>query len=137
MHDVFSEPWVAAWAAELEESEAYRKAAATWEGSIALRITDADPGGAHGQGAVLLDLWHGECREAETADAAALADADYLLEASIATWKKVLDGQLEPIFGLMTGQLKLARGSVAALTPYMNASKELVAAASRVPTHWP
>ena len=39
--------------------------------------------------------------------------------------------------GLMTGKLKLRRGSVAQLTPYMNASKELVLAATRVPSTFP
>lgn len=135
MHDVFSSSWVAAWADELRASEAYRQAAATWEGSVALEITD--PPDAESPQAVYLDLWHGECREAKLADAQTLAEADYVLRASTATWKKVLDGQLEPIFGLMSGQLKLGRGSLAKLTPYMSASKELVAAATRVPSRWP
>ena len=48
-----------------------------------------------------------------------------MLRASTTTWKRVLDGQLEPIFGLMSGQLKLGRGNLAKLTPYMNARKNL------------
>ena len=134
MHEVFSEPWVLAWADELRKSEAYRQAAATWEGSIALKVRDE---GETAPRAVFLDLWRGECREARVADAAALDAADFLLAAGEETWKKVLDGKLEPIMGLMTGQLKLERGSVAALTPHMAASKELVAAATRVPHQWP
>ena len=40
MYDVFSEPWILAWADELRASEKYQRAAATWEGSVALEITD-------------------------------------------------------------------------------------------------
>ena len=134
MNEVFSEAWVLAWADELKKSEPYRQAAATWEGSIALRVQEDAEGMRR---AVFLDLRHGECLEAKLADDAALDAADFLLGASEEAWKKVLDGNLEPIFGLMTGQLKLERGSLAALTPHMAASKELVAAATRVPAYWP
>ena len=134
MHDVFSAAWVQAWATELASSEAYQKAAAAWEGSIALQLTDPAPGAP---AAVFLDLWHGECRQARPASGSDLETADYLLSGSTEVWRQVLAGQVEPIFGLMTGKLKLARGSLASLTPYMAASKELVAAATRVPSRWP
>ena len=131
MHDVFTSPWVEAWVGEIRSSETYRRAAAGWEGSLALELLGDE------SRAVLLDLWHGECRSGRVASAEELTSADYVLAAELATWKRVLGGEIEPIFGLMSGKLKLRRGNLAKLTPYVTASKELVAAAARVPTHFP
>ncbi|HET9225671.1 MAG TPA: hypothetical protein VFR31_03330 [Thermoanaerobaculia bacterium] len=46
----------------------------------------------------------------------------------------MLDGELEPISGIMRGKLKLARGSLATLLPYVPAPKQLVVSATRVET---
>ena len=53
------------------------------------------------------------------------------------TWKRVLAGDLEPIFGIMSGKLELARGSLAKLVPQIAAARELVAAAARIDTVFP
>ncbi len=132
-HQAFSEPWAQAWADQLRDDQAYRKAAAKWEGSIALEATH----NGESAGAVFADLWHGECRTARAATHEDLTTADYVICADLPIWKKVMAGKVDPIFGLMSGKLKLARGSLARLTPYISASKELVRAASRVPTHFP
>lgn len=128
-HDFFSEAWLQAWQDEIAASDTYREAAATWEGTLIFRQKE-DP-----TSAVFLDLWHGVCREARFADAN--DEADYIMEAALPVWKSLLSGQAQPIMALMTGKLKLVRGSLAALTPYVQASQELVAAAGRVPTHFP
>ena len=90
-----------------------------------------------GTKAVFLDLWRGECRGAHMATDDDLSTADFVLAAPLDTWKLVLDSKLDPIFGVMTGKLKLARGNVAKLTPYMQASKDLVAAAAQIDTVFP
>ena len=131
---IFSQTWVDAWARELAASAPYRQAAQTWEGSVLLETPE--DGDSPWQ-AVFLDLWHGECREAKTAAEADRDRADYVLSASLPIWRRVLEGELEPILAIMTGKIKLARGSIARLTPYMAASKELVAAASRVDSWFP
>lgn len=132
-YSIFSDSWTVAWATELVASEAYQRAASTWEGSIVLSMAQADGG----EQAAYVDLWHGECRAARAATEDDLATADYLIRAELATWRKVMEGELDPVFGLMSGRLKLARGSLARLLPYVEASKELVAAASRVDTLLP
>lgn len=136
-HEVFDDAWVAAWVEELKGSDAYRRAAATWEGSLALAMNASPEDGLAEDRAVFLDLWHGDVRAARVAEGDDLDTADFVLRADAAVWKRVLDGDLQPIFGIMSGKLKLARGSVAKLTPYMAASNELVAAATRVPGRFP
>ena len=131
--EVFTPEWTETWAEELRTNEAYRKAAATWEGSILLEMR----GLGDGPRAVFADLWHGDCRDARLATEADLEEADYIISATVDSWKKLLAGKLDPIFGLMTGKLDLRRGSVSDLMPYMEASKQLVAAAARIEADFP
>lgn len=133
VHEVFTASWVDAWAGEIRGSDAYRQAAATWEGSVALAMSGLDSG----ERRVFLDLWHGDCREARVASEAELEQADFVLAADVAVWRRILARDLDPIMGLMTGKVKLRRGSLAKLTPQMNASKEMVLAATRVPSSFP
>lgn len=136
-HEVFTEPWVAAWADEIRGSDAYRQAAATWEGSVALAMNVASADEGNSERGVFLDLWHGECREARVASDDDLKQADFVLAANLDVWRRVLARDLDPIMGLMTGKVKLRKGSLAKLTPQINASKELVLAATRVPSSFP
>lgn len=125
--ELFSQSWAEGLGAELLSSAAYRQAAAGWEGSLALvSLQDG------GERAVFLDLWHGDCRSARLAVSDDLDVADYVLAADLPVWQKVLRGELEPIFALMAGKLKLRRGSLARLTPHVLAARELVRAAARV-----
>lgn len=134
--EVFTDPWARAWADELDASDAYRQAAATWEGSMVLEMT-AEEGRLDADRAVFADLWHGECRAARRARDEDREGADFVIRADAGTWQRVLAGDLEPIFGIMSGKLKLARGSLARLTPHLAASRELVLAATRVDSTFP
>ena len=135
--EIFTDKWAKAWDKKINENAAYRKAAANWEGAIVLVMT-ADPDfGIGADRAVIADLWHGDCREAHLADVKDLEAAPFVIRATPATWKEVLGGNMDPIFGLLRGKLKLAKGSVFSLVPYAVAAKELVTSASRVETSFP
>lgn len=136
-HEVFTGDWARAWCRELSDSEAYADAAEDWEGALVLRVA-ADPShGIEEDRAVRVDLRHGRCRGARAATAQDADEAPYLIEADPYSWKRVLDGELEPISGLMRGKLKLKRGSVVELARYVRAARELVRAAGRVETAYP
>jgi len=60
------------------------------------------------------------------------AEADFVIEADLATWQGVLEGRLEPLTALMRGLLELKKGTIAALAPYAQAAQELVKAAREV-----
>jgi len=135
--EIFTDAWARAWGDQLRTSESYRSAAARWEGAIAM-VLEADAGlGLPGDRSVLLDLWHGECREARTATGSDLEQAPFVLRGAAAIWKRVLEGDVDPLFAVMSGKLKLARGSVAKLVPHARASKEMVLAARRVEASFP
>lgn len=138
--EIFTGPWARTWGEELRRSDLYRSTAAGWEGSV-LMVLEAGGGLELAEDRpVLLDLWHGECRDARAASAADREAAPFILTAGAAVWKRLLNGDLDPLFAVMAGKLKLARGNVAQLLPYARAAQEMVAAARRIdacyPTGW-
>jgi len=138
MHpDVFTAVWAAAWARELNASSAYREAAATWEGAVALRMGADTSLGVPEPRTVWLDLHHGECRDARPATDADVGAAKYLIEADAAVWRELLAGRLSPITALLAGKLRLARGSLVSLLPYATAAQLLVATAGVIHQQFP
>jgi putative sterol carrier protein len=132
---VFSDAWAAACAAALNEAAGFRRVAATWEGALLLVMAPDGPVGT--ERCVFLDLWRGECRVARAAAPAEAESARYVLVGSPASWRAVLAGQLAPLFALLSGKLRLAKGSLPELLPYVDMAKELVFAASSVETEFP
>jgi putative sterol carrier protein len=131
--EAFTDEWAQAWCRALNASPAYRTAAAVWEGAVGLLMTR--PGGE--RRAVLLDLWHGECRGARVVAPAELETARYVLEAPADTWREMLALRASPLVALMSGKLRLTRGNIAELLPYVNAAKELVTTATDIAAVFP
>ena len=135
--DLFSEAWAEAWCREINASEAYRKAAARWEGALVL-VVEADPErGLEAPRAVYVDLWHGECREARPARPEDFETAPYVLSGPPEAWQRILEGRQNPLVALLRGKIRLKKGSLGALSPYVRAAQELVRAATRVETRFP
>lgn len=135
--EVFTDEWAKAWQRELNRSEAYAQAAATWEWPLVL-VMEADPDeGILEDRAVYVDLFQGRCRGARVASAADLAEAPYIITADPFTWHEVMDGKLEAIAGIMRGRLVLTRGNMVVLARYVPAATELVRAAARIDSVFP
>jgi putative sterol carrier protein len=133
-HRFPSDAWVKALMEELNKSDSYAEAAKTWEGDFYFVV---DPGGPLTKATLLyMDLWHGQCREAFEVTDESIKNPAFRMSAPAATWKKVLTKKLDPIQGLMTGQLKL-KGNMAMVMKSVKAAKELVEAATRVETEFP
>lgn len=133
--EAFSQSWAEAWAGELNASPAYRAAAERWEGAVALILDDPNPAVRR---AVVLDLWHGACRSAGTAEVeVAFATAAYVFQAGPDAWRQVLCDGGSPVMALMSGRIRLAKGSLTALLPFASAAKALLELAGRVPTTFP
>lgn len=130
----FTAPWADAWCRALNESDAYRRAGAKWEGDVVL-LMGAD-GDAPARG-VYLDLHHGACRGARLATAADLDAARYVMEGRPDVWRELLGGRTAPLMALMSGRLRLTRGDLAALVPFAGAAGELVAAAVAMDSAFP
>jgi len=137
MHEIFTDEWARQWCRAIHDSDAYRAAAVGWDGAIVV-VMSADPAmGVPQARSVFLDLADGDCRGGRRASDGDTQDAVFELRASPAVWKRVLAGEMEPIWGLMSGKIELARGSIAKLIPYARAAKEMVVAATRLPATFP
>jgi len=132
--ELFSEQWARQWCARLNESAAYRAAAAEWKGAVALVMTAANGGEAR---AVYMDAEGGLCHIAREASAEDLAGAAYIFEAAPAVWREVFGGRTAPAMALFSGKLRLTRGNLAALMPHAAAARELIATAAAVPVRFP
>lgn len=137
MAELFGDEWASALREEIAASEGYARAAKDWEGAMVLSILTEEAIGVLAERGVYLEIWQGVCRVARAASREDLEAAAYVVSAAAAVWKEVLEGRLEPFLGVMSGKVRLVRGSFARLLPYVNAARELLAAARRVPTEFP
>ena len=130
--EVFTDEWARACGEALNGSDAYRASAAAWEGSIVLAMSaDAAQGVAEDR-AVFIDAHRGECRGAWMAAADEVATATYVLRADAATWKRLLDREIDPVGAVMQGRLRLERGGLFALAKFAQAAKDMISAAADV-----
>lgn len=129
-----SDEWIKAMAEEVNRSEAYRKAAANWEGDF---YFICEPGPGVPEPVILyMDLWHGEARSAGAVSQESDKNPEFIIRAPIGTWRRVIEKKLDPIQGMVTGQLKL-EGTMSKIMRYPKAAAELVNCATKVPTEFP
>jgi putative sterol carrier protein len=136
-HEVFSPPWIDAWAARIHASEEYRRAAKRWVWPILFVLRSDALGAGAAERSVYVDLRHGACREARIGTPGDRARAGFVLSAGLATWREVLEGRLDPVAGVMRGALRLEKGAVMTLAMHTGAARALVSTAADVDTHFP
>ena len=129
-----TDEWIKAAMVEVNNSADYQAAAKGWEGDIVFVVT-AVPGM---QRAVQLymDLWHGECRKAYEIVEGSSDASEFVITAPLPVWRKVLEGKLDPIRGLVSRQLKM-KGNMMKVLKAPKAAVELVNACTHVETEWP
>ncbi|MDH7486749.1 MAG: SCP2 sterol-binding domain-containing protein [Anaerolineae bacterium] len=129
-----SNEWVEALMVKINESEAYRSAARTWEGDFYFIV---DPEGSVTEPVIMyMDLWHGQCREAFIARDESVKNPEFRINAPVSAWKQVITKQLDPIQALMTRRLKL-QGNMMKIMRAVKAAQELVNCCTQVPTEFP
>jgi putative sterol carrier protein len=130
-----SDEWISIYRDRINASRDYREAAATWEGDIAF-VFEAEPDrGIPEDLWAALDLWHGECRSSRMTDADGGSRCAYVIRAPYSRWKDVLNGELDPVKGMMQGKLKV-QGDLATIVRYVRAANELVHLTTEVPTEF-
>jgi putative sterol carrier protein len=126
-----SDEWIKELSRLLNASESYERSAKDWEGDF-LFICEGDeafPGTAH----MYLDLFHGKSPKAMQLAEGEQVMAKYTLAAPYSAWRKVVEGKLDPIQGMMTKKLKL-QGELMQIMRYPKAAKEIVACCALIPT---
>ena len=129
-----SDEWIKAAMVEVNNSEAYQKAAANWEGDIIFAVM-AIPGEAQGVH-LYMDLWHGACRDAYIVNDPSNQSSEFVITAPLPIWRKVIEGKMDPIRGIMSRQLKM-KGNMMKVLKAPKAAVELVNACQNVDTEWP
>jgi putative sterol carrier protein len=129
-----SDDWIKALMTELNQSANYQDAARAWEGDFAFLVT-----GVPGQAAprqLYMDLWHGACRSAYEVREPLPKPPEFAIEAGLPIWRKVIEGRLDPIQGLVTRQLKLT-GPMVKVMRAPKAAAALVHCCTLIDTQWP
>ncbi len=126
-----SDEWIKELSAALNKSESYGQVAATWEGdNIFVVLPDADyPDTAY----LYINLQHGKASDARRLSSLDEQKALFTTSAPFNTWRKVLEGRLDPIQGMFSGKLKLV-GSMAQVQRTPKATYEMVKVASQIDT---
>jgi len=138
VHRFPSKEWTAAYQVALNHNRAYREAGKPWTfGAVAL-IVRSDPAvGLEHDAGMVLDVHQGECRGARfVEDVQDPEDAAFVIVASYACWKDVIQGRLGPIKGMMEGKLKLSRGHLPTIIRFVDSARQLVVSACKVPTEF-
>ena len=133
-HTFPSPEWAAEFKNVIDRSPTYKQVGKDWtHGPVAL-VVKADPAlGIPDDIGLWLDLDRGACREAKVVDRAEAEKAPFCIAGEYARWKAVIKKELDPIKGMMQKKLEL-KGQMTIIVKYVNASKELVECATRVPT---
>ena len=83
-----------------------------------------------------MDLWHGECRSAKIVTDENEKSPEFRIRAPLSKWRRVLEKQINPIQGMLTGQLKV-KGNMMKIVKTPRSAIELVNCCSRIPTVFP
>lgn len=134
MPKLFSEEWVKEYMRLLNESREYEEAAKDWEGDF-LFVVEPDEG-LEKPMYIYLDLYHGKARNGYVVDDPSKINTAFEFRGKYSNWKKLLNGEIDPIKGLVTGKFKL-KGSMAKVMRYAKAAKILVEVAQKVETELP
>jgi putative sterol carrier protein len=120
-----SQGWTDAFVQTINTSDAYASAAKTWEGDIIFVVEEG--------GGIFLDLWHGKCRAGEYLPDPSAKSAEFRITANQEKWRRVIQGKLDPIQGMVTRQIKLD-GNLVKIMKNVKAAQELVRCATQIDT---
>lgn len=138
MHRFPSKEWTEAYQIALNHSRAYRDAGRPWTfGAVALIVRRDPTVGLEQDAGMVLDVHRGECRGARFVEGVCdPEDAAFVIVASYACWKDVIQGRLGPIRAMMDGKLKLSRGHLPTIIRFVDSARQLVVSACKVPTEF-
>jgi putative sterol carrier protein len=131
-----SEEWMEEYKKQINLSEGYKKAAATWTAGVVALVISAKPEiGLNEDFGMWLDLHQGVCREAKRVSLEEAQKAPFCITSDYARWKQVIKKELEPVKGMMQGKLKL-KGDLPTIVRFVKASQELVECTTRIETQF-
>lgn len=128
-----SDLWIKALSNHLNSSESYQRSAANWEGDFTF-VVEPDPAFADTV-YLFLALHHGKSGGGKSLQSLDEVTTEYTIRAPYGTWRRVVEGKLDPIQGLMTKQLKL-QGNMMMIMRYPKAAQEIISCTKLIPTEF-
>lgn len=128
-----SDAWIKELSAMLNASPSYEASAKDWEGDF-LFVVEADSAYPETRN-LYLELYHGKSPSARELFESEEHNAQYIISAPYGTWRKVLEGKIDPIQGMMSKRLKL-KGNMMMVMRYPKAAKEIMACTQQIPTEF-
>jgi putative sterol carrier protein len=108
-----SEEWTTAVMENLNSDEDYARIARNWEDDLKYIVEPS--GSLPAQVILYFDLWHGKCRKTlYLADTNIEQSASFVLKASYDIFKRILEGELNPMQALLTRKV-LVEGNLGLL----------------------
>jgi putative sterol carrier protein len=124
-----SDEWIKELSIKLNASVSYAEVAASWEGdNIFIVLPDADYADTT---YLYINLQHGKAFDARQLKNPDEQKALFTTSALFSTWRRVLEGRLDPIQGIFSGKLKLV-GSMAQVQRSPKAVYELAKIAGQI-----
>jgi putative sterol carrier protein len=137
-HPFPSAEWCAAYKDAINSSATYKEAGKDWTHGVVAMVVKAEPSANIPEEiGMWLDVDRGQCKECRLVSSAEAQNAAFVIVAPLARWKEVMRGQIDPIKAMMQNKLKLTKGHMPTIVKYVNSSRELVVASSRVDTKFP
>ena len=126
-----SDEWIKQLREHLNSSPSYEQSARNWEGDFVFIV---EPDDTYADTAYLyLGLYHGKSPDAMQVSSVDEKKAGYVISAPFRTWRRVIEGKLDPIQGMMTRRLKL-QGDMKMIMRYPKAAKEIIACTQLIST---
>lgn len=129
-----SDEWIKAFMSILngDQGKAYQKAAEKWEGDFIFVVESDDT--FDDTAYFYVDLWHGKCRDARLiTDTDNIPNAEFQYKGTFSNWIKLINGEIDPIRGIMMRKFKLV-GNKAKVMRATKAAKELIVIAQKIET---
>jgi hypothetical protein len=133
MAKFFSKEWIDLFREEINRSEPFANAARMYEDTFVF-VVDSDETFS-GNIAVFMDIYHGKCREIKLLSNPTERKPKFVYRTSYSTWKRIIDGLIDPMMGVGSGSIHV-EGDMAEFLTRRRAASELVEAARRVPTEF-
>jgi putative sterol carrier protein len=128
-----SDAWIKELSNRLNESESYERSAKDWEGDF-LFVVEPDEDNDD-TSYLYLGLHHGKSTGAALVESEDERETEFVIRAPYGSWRRVIEGELDPIQGMMMRRLKLS-GNMMKIMRYPKAAQEIVACCAEVPTEW-
>lgn len=119
--ELFGKTWTKKYVELINTDSRYKENGKGWKNPIRFVSISGDS-----QKAVWLELSNGTCLKSLSENDALQAYTEYEIRAEESAWKNLLENNGDPLVALMTGKLKLTKGSLFTLSRYTSSAKDLV-----------